>query len=155
MRNKHLKTGGLLMCKDKKKYVPKLKAEVKILTKNGQITNDYTIFLGIKENSKEAESLSDFLQYEHRLFLPLIHNNNNTFELMNIHNIIYIKENQKSLAEAGKTVTLTLTNNTRLKVKISDFINSKNNFLEFICEDGCNIYINKHKISMLQEKTVY
>jgi len=96
--------------------------------------------------------------------LPLIHNNNNTFELMNIHNIIYIKENQKSLAEAGKTVTLTLTNNTRLKVKISsnsladrisDFINSKNNFLEFICEDGCNIYINKHKISMLQEKTVY
>jgi hypothetical protein len=146
------------MDKNKSKYIPKFEADVKILIENSQVVNDYTIFLRIKEDSKKSENLREFLQYENRLFLPLIYRNNNTFELMNINNIIYIKDQQKSLEEVGKTITLTLTNNTRLKVNIaanslldrmSDFINSENNFLEFITEDGFNIYINKRKISVV------
>ena len=152
------------MNEDNNKYIPKLSADVKMLTENSQLTSNYTIFLKIKKDSKKVENLKDFLQYENRLFLPVFNNNNKTFELMNITNIIYIKETQETLAKAGKTVTLTLTNKTRLKVKISsnslvdrisDFINSKDNFLEFISEDNFNIHINKYKISMLQEKNVY
>jgi hypothetical protein len=153
------------MNQKKSKFIPKFKADVKILTENSnsQIVNNYTVFLRIKEESKKVESLKEFLQYENRLFLPLIRNNN-TFELMNIHNIIYIKETEKSSAEAGKAITLTLVNKTKLKIKLSsnsiedrlsDFINSKNNFLEFITEDGFNIHINKHKISLIREESVY
>ena len=148
----------------KNKYVPKLKTDVKILTDDTQIVNDYTIFLRLKEDSQITESLREFLQCEDRLFLPLIYKNNIDFVLMNIHNIIYIIDSQKSLNKAGKTITLTLTNKTRLKVKllsnslddrVSDFINSKNNFLEFITEAGFNIYISKYKISTVKEKAVY
>ena len=146
------------------KYVPKLNAAVKVLIENSQFPNDYTVYLKKREGSDTIENVSEFLQYENRLFLPVLNNDNSTFQLMNIHNIIYVKETQKSLAKPGKTVTLTLTNKTRLKVKISsnsledrisDFINSSNNFLEFLSEDGFNIHLNKYKITMLQEKLVY
>ncbi len=156
--------GELSMNEQSSKYVPKFKLDVKILTGNTQINNDYTLFLGIKKKSGIPETVIEYLEFENRLFLPVIHKNNNTFELMNIYNIIYIKETQKSSAKAGKTITLTLSNNTRLKVnissnslvdRVSDFINSKDKFIEFLTEDGFNIFISKYKISMIKEKTVY
>ena len=146
------------------KFVPKSKINVKILTENShsQVVSDYAIFLKLKEGAK-TESLKEFLQCENRLFLPLIRNNN-TFELMNIHNIVYIKETEKSSIKAGKTVTLTLINGAKLKLKlfsnftedrISDFVNSKDNFLEFLTEDDFLIYVNKDKVFLVKEKSIY
>ena len=152
------------MSGDNSKEIPKFKADIKILLETSQIVNDYTIFLRMEEGSNKAESLGEFLQEENRLFLPVVNNNSKTFELMNAHNVIYIKDTQKTSAEAGKTVTLIFVNKTKLKVKISsnslvdrlsDFINTKNFFLEFITEDGFNIYINKNKISTVLEKVSY
>ena len=152
------------MSEENKKFIPKIKTDVKILVENSHFPNDYTVFLRIGEGTEKSETLYEFLHTENRLFLPLINKNSNTFELMNVNNIIYIKETEKADIESERPVTLTLKNNTRLKVeipedaikdRISDFLNTKSNFIEFITEDGFAIFINKYKIAMLQEKCTY
>ncbi len=152
------------MNEENSKYIPKRKVDVKILIENAHFPKDYIVFLRVEEDTEESETLEEFLHEDNRLFLPIIHKSNDTFELMNINNIIYIKETVETEAESERPVTLTLKNNTRLKVeipknaiddRISDFLNTKSNFIEFITEDGFAIFINKHKIAMLQEKCTY
>ena len=91
--------GELSMNEKSSKYVPKFKLDVKILTGNTQINNDFTLFLGINKKSEKSETVIEFLEFENRLFLPVIHKNNNTFELMNIYNIILHQRNSKIFSE--------------------------------------------------------
>lgn len=143
--------------------IPKLEVKAEIFTDHSG-THPENFFLFLSEYSryrKGPETIFEFLN-KGKAFIPLRNASTGSFIVLNVTEIIYLKEdNETRIPPSVKQVKLYLKNHLDLVVdhfkplpdsqsRVLDYLNDKNQFIVFFHE-GCKIYINKEKILKVEE----
>lgn len=143
--------------------IPKIETKVEILVdQKNQKSEKYILFLNeYSRYQKGQETLYEFLN-KGRDFIPLKNPANREFFILNINDILYLKEQKKSQEpQSLKKVILYLKNNVELELnhfkplpdsqsRVLDYLNGKNQFVVFIQKDR-KIFVNKKKILKVKE----
>ncbi len=142
--------------------VHKFEIPVNILfSKSEDIEIKYVLYLN--EYSKKhtgPEELEEYLNSKID-FIPSKKYNNSFFNLLNLKNILYIREEKKTKVQKKKQLIIHFEKDIEREVfmyenlpedhsRSLDYFNHPENFLSFTCQET-KIYINKYKIVSVEE----
>ena len=146
--------------------VSKTEKKVEVLFKTNQSeTEECTLFLNqYSRFEKGEETLKEFLNNCER-FIPVKTSNSNTCTIVNLNEVIYMLEKERTRLFAKKKVLLFLTDDIEIEVghfnnlpdyhsRILDYLNKDEPFAPFLFK-GVKIYINKEKIIRSKENDEY
>jgi hypothetical protein len=144
--------------------VPKREIKVDIVIdkiSGSNYSKEYTLFLNeFSRFSSGEETIYEYLNSNIQ-FIPLKAPSSNELLIVNIDDIIYIKEKENSDIPSCQELIVFFREDFELKVKqynqlpkshsrIIDYLNQENRFVSFLFENQ-KIYINKNKIMMVKE----
>jgi len=144
--------------------IPKIEVKVEILIDHGQakLPEAYLLFLNeFSRYRKGQETVFEFLNKKKK-FIPLKYSGTNEFLVMNLDEIIFVRETSLMEVEADQKVILFLKNHVQLEVdhfnplpdshsRILDYLNQESQFILF-AHNGHKLFVNKHKIITLKEQ---
>ena len=145
--------------------IPKIEAKVTVFIDDERIPEEeYIMFLDeFSRYRKGKETIYEFLnKKKSNEFVPLKHSGTGGFVILNLDDIVYVKEEEKSNKQSHQKVLLYLKNNTQLEVdhfnplpdsqsRVLDYLNQEVQFILFYHENR-KIFINKSKIIRIKEQ---
>jgi hypothetical protein len=144
--------------------IPKVEVSAYIALDNGLTfeQDEYVIFLDQFSRYRKAEqSIYEFLNSKNG-FIPLKNCVTGEFLIVNINDVVYVKEKEKFIAQYERKIKLQLENNFLLEVdhinplpdshsRVLDYLNQETDFLLFYYDER-KIFINKKKILRVKDR---
>ena len=148
--------------------IPKLQVQVDMLIDEGKPPEIEVYVLFLDEFSQfrtGPETLDEFLNKKKELeFIPVKNFNSDEFFILNLKDIVFVREKEKSTTQALQKVTLFLRNNIKLEVdhsnpfpetqaraRVLDYLNQEGQFVLFYHEYQ-KLFVNKNKIIKVRER---
>ena len=144
--------------------VPKIQVPADILVdyRTAPEAEEYILYLNeFSRYRKGKETIYEFLSQK-KQFIPLKDSSTGEFIALNVDDIVYVKEKEKSVIQPNQSkVTLYLRSNFQLEVehfnplpdsrsRVLDYLNQEGQFILFRQGDQ-KIFINKQKIIKVRE----
>jgi len=146
--------------------IPKIEAKVGVLLDEKDVpeVEEYILFLDqFSRYRKGKETIFEFLNKKKpNQFIPLKHCRTGEFVILNLDDIVYLEEREKTITQSHQKVDLILRNTTRLEVdhfnplpdsqsRVLDYLNQEIQFILFYRNEH-KVFINKRKIIRAKEK---
>jgi len=144
--------------------IPKVEVRAYIALDNGLTfeQDEYVIFLDqFSRYRKSEQSIYEFLNSKNG-FIPLKNCDAGEFLIVNINDVVYVKEKEKFIGQYERKIKLQMENNFLLEVdhinplpdshsRVLDYLNQETDFLLFYHDDR-KIFINKKKILRVKDR---